>query len=284
MINRLALLVCALCASILMSTDIGSQVPGRGPIQLALPAYGSARSPSVSVRPGETVAIRPARPGERVPAILIYDIAHQLVAKNDETRGDGAFEWTSPLETSLQIVMYSNSDRHIEYSIEVLPPALRRAGETAAPSHAVVRVFFATDRRVETRRPLALDTEPADSNQISYGICLVSVPRDHRMGELEGPSIWRLELRSDPDRHIVMLSKELADPRRFFEDVNQLAQRSDEHDALLFIHGYNVEFDSAARRTAQLASDLGFKAPAIFFSWPSQGTLTGTTVTHATSN
>jgi esterase/lipase superfamily enzyme len=95
------------------------------------------------------------------------------------------------------------------------------------------------------------------------------------MGDLEGPSIWRLEFRPDPERHILVLSKELSEPTRFFADVGHLAERSDEHDALVFVHGYNVDFDDAARRTAQLAYDLGFKGPAIAFSWPSQATLAG---------
>ena len=276
MTNRLALLLCATCVSVLMShSGIASQARTPGPIQLTLPAYGIARSPVVNVRTGETVAVRPSRLGDLIPAIFVYDEAHELVAKNDETRGGGVFEWISPRETSLQIVIYSNSDQPLDYSIEVLPPAPTRAGDVTALSHAVVRVLFATDRRVETRRPLAFDDEPEDGNQISYGTCLVSVPRDHRMGELEGPSIWRLEFRPDPERHILVLSKELSEQTRFFADVRHLAERSDKHDALVFVHGYNVDFDDAARRTAQLAYDLGFRGPAIAFSWPSQATLAG---------
>ena len=95
------------------------------------------------------------------------------------------------------------------------------------------------------------------------------------MGDLEGPSIWRLEFREDPERHVVVLSKELSDEARFFADVRHLAERSSEQGALVFVDGYNVEFDDAARRTAQLAYDLGFKGPAIAFSWPSQATLAG---------
>jgi esterase/lipase superfamily enzyme len=95
------------------------------------------------------------------------------------------------------------------------------------------------------------------------------------MGDLEGPSIWRLEFREDPERHIVVLSKELSDQARFFEQVRQLAARSTEQDALVFVHGYNVAFDDAVRRTAQLAYDLGFKGPAVAFSWPSQAELIG---------
>jgi esterase/lipase superfamily enzyme len=251
-----------------------SQAQPPGSIELTLPAFGVARAPAVNLRAGETVTIRPARLGELIPAIFVYDDGLTLVAKNDETRGGGVFDWTTPRDTSIQIVIYSNSDQPLGYSIEVLPPAPTRA-EPATPSHAVVRVLFATDRRVETRRPLAFATEPADGNQISYGTCFISVPRDHRMGELEGPSIWRLEFRPDPERHVVVLSKELADQARFFDDVRHLAERSDEHDALVFVHGFNVEFDDAARRTAQLAYDLGFKGPAITFSWPSQATLLG---------
>jgi esterase/lipase superfamily enzyme len=70
------------------------------------------------------------------------------------------------------------------------------------------------------------------------------------MGELEGPSIWRLEFRPDPERHILVLSKELSERARFLDDVRHLAERSDGQDALVFVHGYNVEFDAAARRTA----------------------------------
>ncbi len=43
-----------------------------------------------------------------------------------------------------------------------------------------------------------------------------------------------------------------------------------DHEALVFVHGYNVSFKDAARRTAQIAYDLGFPGVALFYSWPSQ--------------
>ena len=42
-------------------------------------------------------------------------------------------------------------------------------------------------------------------------------------------------------------------------------------EAFVFIHGFNVEFKDAARRTAQMAFDLDFQGPPIMFSWPSLG-------------
>jgi esterase/lipase superfamily enzyme len=37
------------------------------------------------------------------------------------------------------------------------------------------------------------------------------------------------------------------------------------------VHGYNVSFDDAIFRTAQIAHDIGFDGPVVTFSWPSRG-------------
>jgi esterase/lipase superfamily enzyme len=49
----------------------------------------------------------------------------------------------------------------------------------------------------------------------------------------------------------------------------------------VFIHGFNVSFENAARRTAQLAFDLGIDGPAAFFSWPSRGSIRAYTADEA---
>ena len=41
------------------------------------------------------------------------------------------------------------------------------------------------------------------------------------------------------------------------------------HDALLFMHGFNVSFDDACRRAAQIAYDIKFPGPVFLYSWPS---------------
>ena len=51
--------------------------------------------------------------------------------------------------------------------------------------------------------------------------------------------------------------------------------KSSEKDAFVFVHGFNVTFAEAARRTAQLAHDLGFNGAPILYSWPSRATLVG---------
>lgn len=156
-------------------------------------------------------------------------------------------------------------------------PANALAG---APTHAVVQVFFATDRELSgDRHPARLFG--AARGQLRFGSCEVSIPREHRMGELESPSLLRLEFRQDPEQHVVLLTAELAERDGFMAELKNAIARHGERSALLFIHGYRVTFEDAARRTGQIAYDLGFRGVPVFYSWPSQGKLAGYIVDEA---
>jgi esterase/lipase superfamily enzyme len=48
-----------------------------------------------------------------------------------------------------------------------------------------------------------------------------------------------------------------------------------ERQGLVFLHGYNVDFDEAAIRAAQIGFDLRVPGVTAFFSWPSCGTILG---------
>jgi len=137
------------------------------------------------------------------------------------------------------------------------------------PSYAVVRVYYATDR-AKTRNIDPTETYAGDRGDLSLGFCIVSIPRDHRMGELETPSVWRLEFSNDPEKFVVLLSVSEADPASFYKDLAARVKASPGKNAFIFVHGYNVTFADAARRTAQLAYDLGFDGAPVFYSWPSQ--------------
>jgi esterase/lipase superfamily enzyme len=140
-----------------------------------------------------------------------------------------------------------------------------------APS-AIVRVFYATDRNA-LPDPAAngwFGTERAD---ISYGACYVTIPRDHRMGDIERPSIW--ELHEDSQKHVLLVKAIPEDKKDFFRRVSAKMKHSPKKRALIFIHGYNVKFEDAALRTAQISYDLGFDGAAVFYSWPSKGTYAG---------
>ena len=138
------------------------------------------------------------------------------------------------------------------------------------PNYAVVRTFFATDRNL-TGRSKPDEMFGGGRSTLTYGTCEVSIPRDHRIGGLESPSIWRLEFREDPEKHVVLLNATISSKDEFFVDMAARIHKSARNSAFLFVHGYNVTFEDAARRTAQISYDLTFKGAPIFYSWPSQG-------------
>ncbi len=137
-------------------------------------------------------------------------------------------------------------------------------------SHHVVQVFFATDRK-QTGDPEPEKRFGPDRGSLSYGSCEVSIPKGHRTGELEAPRWWRLEFSESPAQHVVLLRIDVTAVDDFFARVRERALGSPDKNAFVFVHGYNVTFEDAARRTAQITFDLGFRGAPVFYSWPSQG-------------
>ncbi|NUQ65230.1 MAG: alpha/beta hydrolase [Pirellulales bacterium] len=113
---------------------------------------------------------------------------------------------------------------------------------------------------------------------VELGTCQVSIPKRHEVGQVERPSIFRLEFEEDPTRHVVLLDVVPEPEPQFYARLSDRIQESPKNEALVFVHGFNVTFEAAARRTAQLAYDLKFQGAPIFFSWPSQGGLLQYTV------
>lgn len=137
-------------------------------------------------------------------------------------------------------------------------------------AYALIRVWYATDRaRIEgSATPIEFG---AERSPVSYGQLDVSIPASHRLGNLETASALKFEFAPDPAHHVVLQSVTSLPAKRFFDELGSRIGESKTRDALVFLHGYNVTFEDAARRTAQLAYDLKFPGAPIFYSWPSVG-------------
>jgi esterase/lipase superfamily enzyme len=143
---------------------------------------------------------------------------------------------------------------------------------------AVVEVFYATDRKsTGGSAPTKAYGSAWGDASLRYGICEVSIPHDHRMGRLESPSIWRFEFRSDPEKHVVLLKFAEQDRDGFLAGLSAQVRAAAGKQLFVFVHGFNVTFSDAARRTAQIAYDLQFDGAAAFYSWPSKGSKLGYT-------
>ena len=237
-------------------------------------------------------------------AIAKFDSASSILAAITALEGD-------PADTRLQLALSAAlasakvpDDMEALFAAQGLLDALQRparlppapeveavpapADKSAVVSnYAVVKVYFATDRERDVGKPPAqrfsgqrsrTGGNGADAGPLSYGSCDVSIPRDHRMGQLESPSLWRLELREDPAKHVVLLSAEVQDHDNFLAALKTQIRASAGKSAFVFVHGFNVTFEDAARRTGQMAYDLGFDGAPVFYSWPSQGDVAGYTI------
>lgn len=136
---------------------------------------------------------------------------------------------------------------------------------------AVMRVFFGTDRspRVIGEETIKFGSERGASTTL--GVCLVSIPWNHRLGHLEQPSIWQLEFAPDSSKHVFLKNVRSLGAADFYEEMSADVQRSGRHSALVFVHGFGTTFEDAALRTGQMAFDLKYDGPAVMFSWPSNG-------------
>jgi len=143
----------------------------------------------------------------------------------------------------------------------------------------IQKVFYGTNRKPTGKKRLSeyFGGERSPNNSpVSYGICEVSIPMNHKKGNVESPFL-SLKFLEDPKKHILVTKIMPVNAKELFSSINeQLSSNSNKgtnKDAVVFIHGFNVTFDDAAKRTAQVAYDIGFKGAPIMFSWPSDGAL-----------
>lgn len=155
-------------------------------------------------------------------------------------------------------------------SKSILEKSANPAGIVSMERYVEVPLMYGTDRQ-RTGKNYGGN---ANEGRLALGVVKVSIPEDHRMGEMEHPPRWKLGFGWDPKEHVKLLSIEELEYNAFIVSTRQMIVDGSENEALVFIHGYNVSFADAARRGAQLAYDLRFKGIAMLYSWPSKGKLT----------
>src|SRR5262249_35972459 len=124
---------------------------------------------------------------------------------------------------------------------------------TGGDNHAIVKVFYATDRaRSTSAAQIDYGADRNADGKLHLGRFDVSVPRDHRMATIERPTVWTF-WREDPARHFIIVRRTEQSYQQFYQEIGGIVAQSPGKTAFVFIHGYNVTFESAVYRTAQLA-------------------------------
>ena len=151
----------------------------------------------------------------------------------------------------------------------------RRARVGAAPPAAeeiggvvVIPVFYGTDRARGGDTPKNYYT--GKHGPPTFGVAHVSVPtKDRNLGELTGPTWWRLQFKPNPTKHVILIDVQSLGRDTFVNKLRNSFASADARDALIFVHGYNVSFEDAARRAAQISVDLKFPGRTLMYSWAS---------------
>lgn len=147
----------------------------------------------------------------------------------------------------------------------------RSTGEGA---YRAVEVFYATDR-AQSGDPTPSEFYGYGRGKLELGIATVTIPDIHEPGIVEAPSIWRLEFGPNSARHVVLQSVVPVEKEAFYDALNGKLKDNGNSEAFVFVHGYNVKFDQAAKRAAQIAYDMNFPGVPILYSWPSRGSTVG---------
>lgn len=148
--------------------------------------------------------------------------------------------------------------------------------EPVPQNYTTYPIFYGTDRLLEPGRTVRFGGFRSDDT-ISVGIANVSIPHIHREGNLERPWLWPTQSKGSPNKHIVVHDNEvmaleswLASAKGYLSKL-ELGHDPSRKEGLLFIHGYNVSFDAALWRAAQLCHDLKYPGMMLCFSWASLG-------------
>ena len=144
-------------------------------------------------------------------------------------------------------------------------------------------VFVATNRGAfddtdEADETIATTIENRVLDVPRYGRADVLLPRKQRGTEpkmKQSPAPLRMlpfvGRRKSPDDEMTAAAdaRELTETD-FLHGINDQLTRSRQQDLLLFVHGFNVSFDAAIVRTAQIALDMPFNGAVVAYCWPSQ--------------
>lgn len=155
-----------------------------------------------------------------------------------------------------------------------------------------VRVFYGTNRDVDAKTDVTIDQEVdiksvdrSNDDTLHLGRADVWLPRLIEEGGArergETPMLTGNipEDKSKLEDYVFLTRITTSGKERFLTDMQIAVEDEGDGSVLLFVHGFNVQFESALIRSAQLAADLSKNdifnpgTPALF-SWPSAGKLT----------
>lgn len=168
-----------------------------------------------------------------------------------------------------------NSDK----SLPLLEGAWRDYVEVLAEPAAIVasngtrktwEVFFATNRALEdASNPDQVRGNNTALATVNYGHAEITLPRRRR-----GVDPKREAENTAAGDTVKFETVRALQAWELAQGIRAQLARSRQRDLLLFVHGFNVDFDEALIRTSQIAYDMPFNGAVVAYSWPTQSGIT----------
>lgn len=131
-----------------------------------------------------------------------------------------------------------------------------------------VDMLVATTRDIE-RAGDATSFGTGRSPTINYAAVGLSIPKSHKAGDIEWPGPGT----PDTAQQMVVTDQASLGRGEFLQTIRSRAASGDPEasSVLVFVHGYNTQYQEAVYRFAQIIHDSEFRGTAVLFAWPSRG-------------
>jgi esterase/lipase superfamily enzyme len=131
-----------------------------------------------------------------------------------------------------------------------------------------VSVWFATNRQREAAGSAA-DTYTGERGKPHFGRCTVEFTQIPVMNHIAPEVSFHV-----PTEKRKLQSAEPLDEARFWESLTKAVAKVESGSLVLFVHGYNYDFEKTCGMAVEMQRVLSGKAVVLMFSWPSNGAAT----------
>lgn len=136
-------------------------------------------------------------------------------------------------------------------------------------------LWFGTNRAPNDPDDISKGFGVRDDDRLYLGSCSVNIPKQRNPGDLGSYGWWKkLNDLSDDRLKLDTSALRILCADMLWAQVRQVLQEraiGERKTFLVFVHGYNTDFQEAAIRAAQLGWDLAIPGVTAFYSWPSSG-------------
>jgi esterase/lipase superfamily enzyme len=191
--------------------------------------------------------------------ISLISCSHKVIPKKEEVKASviEVAPLVAPLPTSPKEPVLSFDDEVQKNLKPIFSTSLK--GDFSETRN--VDVFVATNRKPKGKFFGCSDNQFGVEFDINtqYGLCRINVPKNHVVGQIP---MAKTNRQSSHD-YFKFLGAKAYDWAGLVSAIKKMGRTP-----LVFVHGFNVRYQEAVLRAAQINYDLKYQGPIILFSWP----------------